>query len=143
MPSARIFCDFWKKITDCWVCGPKIPSGMILRRSWSCFTSWPVELSFSVFIEKIFYIFWNECNSSLLAFVFCGCWKRDEIEHLSESGTDSFSVEVFNFFCDKICCGVGDYFLMHQEIISLQKNFSDGVAFVSVEFDVLFNSYVV
>src|SRR5690554_8187544 len=60
-----MFWDFWKNITDWWVCGPKIPSGMILRRSWSCFTDSPLELSFSVFIEKIFYNFWAICKSSL------------------------------------------------------------------------------
>src|SRR5690554_1564945 len=96
-----MFWDFWKNRTDCSVCGPKIPSGMMLRRSWSCLTTEPFELSFNVFmllfliglrdeisqqlsfrvfIEKLFYNFWDECNSSLLAFVFCGCWKRDEIE---------------------------------------------------------------
>src|SRR5690554_353550 len=100
MPSAIMFCDFWKKITDCWVCGPKIPSGRMLRRSWSCFTDSPVELSFSVFIFISFnrkghqegakfaelfclgtnairpYSFWAFCKTPLLlAFVFCFGWK--------------------------------------------------------------------
>src|SRR5690554_7704720 len=106
-----MFWDFWKNITDCWVWIPKIPSGRMLRRSWSCFTVSPLELSFSVFIEKIFYIFLEDCNCSLFRLVFCGCWKRVEIDHFSELGTDSFSVKFFDFFSARFGVGLGAYFL--------------------------------
>src|SRR5690554_4271022 len=88
------------------------------------------QLSFRVFIEKLFYNFWaicksplqflDECNSSLPAFVFCFGWEGDEVEHLSESRTNAFSVEVFNFFCGEICCGVSNDLVIHQEIVTLQ-----------------------
>src|SRR5690554_5909234 len=81
-----MFWDFWKKITDCWVCGPKIPSGMMLRRSWSCFTDSPLELSFSVFMGKLFYNFWTNAIRPYLRLSFVVAGNEMRLNHRCKIG---------------------------------------------------------